>query len=285
MSRAPFLKIIFAFMLLSALFSLKAVPNADQSFEESARDHMLEELGVNEITTPFVGKVFHDLEIFQPPPLDMVKNFNNNDIFDNRLQTALQFGALVADGFVATLARQKPLIIEIGKALIKDANALAAGQKLAYHSKSLFELADRGDWQGLREELNRCQHEVEDSMIELHDGEMADLISLGGWLRGFQMATHVAAEHYTAEKATALVRLPVMDYFIERMDTLSPRTKRRTLVITLTANLKTIRAIAAQNKTPALSEVEQLRSLSDDAIKVALQHEEKKTSVSSSPQR
>lgn len=275
MSRAPFLKTIFTFIAISAFFSLAAAPSADQEFEKSAHEHKREELGVNEITTPLVGKVFHDLEIFQPPPLDMVKSFNNNDTFDNRLQSALQFGALVANGFVATIARQESLIVEIGKALIKDANALAAGQKLTYHSKSLFELADRGDWQGLREELNRCQRDVEDSMIELHDGEMADLISLGGWLRGFQIATHVVADHYTAEKAAALVRLPIIDYFIERMDTLSPHTKRRSIVITLSSNLKTIRAIAAQHKTPALSDVQQLESLADEAMKAALQHEKK----------
>lgn len=277
MSSEPFFKkitwrVIIAMLL--TLISLKAAPAVNHDFEESAREHMLQELGVNEITTPLVGKVFHDLEIFQPPPLEMVKAFNNNDTFNNRLQTALQFGALVADGFVATISRQQSLIVEIGKALIKNANALAAGQKLTYHSKSLFELADRGDWQGLREELNRCQREVEESMIELHDGEMADLISLGGWLRGFQMATHVATDYYTTEKATALVRLPVMDYFIERMDTLSPRTKRRPVVITLSANLKTIRSIAAQNKVPALSEVQQLKTLADEAMEAALQHEE-----------
>lgn len=273
MSSAPFFKMTFLLIIMVVFFSWNAVAAPDRNFEESAREHMLQELGVNEITTPLVGKVFHDLEIFQPLPLEMIKVFNNNDTFDNRLQTALQFGALVANGFVATIARQQPLIVDIGKALIKDANALAAGRQLTYHSKSLFELADRGDWQGLREELNRCQREVEESMIELHDGEMADLISLGGWLRGFQMATHVVEDHYTTEKAAGLVRLSIIDYFIERMNTLSPRTKKRPIVITLSANLKTIRAIVAQHQVLALSDVQQLKALADEAMKAALQHE------------
>ena len=257
-------------LAVSGPASSQSSDSEESGFEESAREHMLEELGVNEITTPLVGKVFHDLEMFQPPPVEMIKSFDNNATFNNRLQTALQFGALVANGFIATIARQQTLILEIGRALIKDANALAAGEKLTYRSKSLFELSERGDWQGLREELNRCQNEVENSMIELHDGEMADLISLGGWLRGFQMATHVTVDHYTAEKAAELVRLPVMDYFIERMDTLSPRTKKRPIVIALAAKLKVIRSIAAQNKVPMLSEVTQLRTLADEALGACL---------------
>lgn len=249
---------------------------SDSGFEESAREHMLEELGVNNITTPLVGKVFHDLELFQPPPVQMLSTFNNNDIFSNRLQTALQFGALVADGFVATIARQQKLINDTGRALIKNAHALAAGQQLTYHSKSFFELSDRGDWQGLREELNRCQDDVERSMVELHDGEMADLISLGGWLRGFQLALHVTNDHYTSEKAAELIRLPVMDYFIERMDTLSPRLKKRPIVITLAAKLKTMKAIIVQSPKLTESEVAELQVLADEALKSALTHADKK---------
>ncbi len=57
------------------------------------------------------------------------------------------------------------------------------------------------------------------------------------------------------------------------MNTLSPRTKKRSIVITLSANLKTIRAIVAQHQVPALSDVQQLKALADEAMKAALQHE------------
>ena len=275
------MKILSLLALLACFFSWNrlaiSAPAASQNsenevtgFEESAREHMLEELGVNEMTTPLVAKVFNNLEVFQPVPVKMIKEFDNNATFGNRLQTALQFGALVANGFVATIGHQQKLILEIGRALIKNANTLGAGEKLAYRSKSFFELSESGNWQSLREELNRCQQEVENSIVELHDGEMADLVSLGGWLRGFQLATHVTADYYTPNKAALLVKLPVLDYFIERLDTLSPRVKKRPLVITISARLKTIRAIAAQNKTPTTADVFQLRALADEAMQAAL---------------
>ncbi|MBX9742453.1 MAG: hypothetical protein K2W99_02790 [Chthoniobacterales bacterium] len=265
--------LFFCFGIIAIIAATPSTNSLQSGLEESARDHMLEELGVNDITTPLVGKVFHDLELFQPPPMEEIKAFDNNATFTSRLQTALQFGALVANGFVATVARQQALILQIGQALIKNANALAAGEKLVYRSKSLFELSEREDWQGLREELNRCQSEVEASMIQLHDGEMADLISLGGWLRGFQLAAHVTANYYTQEKAKVLVQLPVMDYFIERMNTLNPKVKQRALVVKLTANLKTIRGIAAQNPVPTVSDVKELERLATEAMKEALSHQ------------
>lgn len=244
-----------------------------QSIDESATQHLHEELGVNELTTPLVGKVFSDLEIFQPPPLDLVRSFDMKRTFPNRFQTAIQFGSLVANGFVATIARQKQLIIDTGRALIREANTLGAGKSLTARSKSLFELSERNDWQGLRMELNATQEDVEDSMLELKDGELADLVSLGGWLRGFQLAAHVTADHYTPEKASALVRPVIMDYFIERMDCLSPVVKKRPIVIAITSRLKTIRSIAVPGKPPTQGDVVRMRDLADEAMKAALSRE------------
>lgn len=268
----------FVVLVLLAVSSLhaqirQATNHEAQSVDESATQHLREELGVNELTTPLVGKVFSDLELFQPPPLDMVRSFDLKRTFPNRFQTAIQFGTLVANGFVATIARQKQLILDTGRALIREANTLSAGHSLTTRSKSLFELSERNDWQGLRMELNATQEDVEDSMLELKDGEMADLVSLGGWLRGFQLAAHVTADHYTQEKAVALVRPVVMDYFIERMDCLSPSTKKRHIVIAITSRLKTIRSIAVPGVAPTQGDVVRMRDLADEAMKAALTKE------------
>ena len=268
--------LIIALMVIPSLHAQirEATNHEIQSVDESATQHLREELGVNELTAPLVGKVFSDLEIFQPPPVELVRSFDLKRTFPNRFQTAIQFGALVANGFVATIARQKQLILDTGRSLIREANTLSAGHSLTTRSKSLFELSERNDWQGLRTELNATQEDVEDSMLELKDGEMADLVSLGGWLRGFQLAAHVTADHYTPEKASALVRPVVMDYFIERMDCLSPVTKKRAIVIEITSRLKTIRSLAVvPNHVPTQGDVIRMRDLADEAMKAALSKE------------
>lgn len=243
------------------------------SLSKSAGEHFREELGVNGITTPAVGKVFTDLEVFRPPPLDLVRSLDLNRSYPDRFQTAIQFGALVADGFVATIARQNQLVADTGRALIRQATILGAGKRLTARSKSLLELSNRGDWTALRRELDATQEDVETAMIELKDGEMADLISLGGWLRGFQLAAHVTADHYTPAKAGILVRPAVMDYFVDRMDCLSPSMKRRPAVSAVAASLKEIRAIALRRDPPTQEDVAVMRDLADRAMKEALARE------------
>jgi hypothetical protein len=240
---------------------------------KSATEHFREELGVNEITTPTVGKVFSDLDVFQPPPLDLVRSLDLNKSYPDRFQTAIQFGSLVADGFVATIARQKQLVADTGRALIREANILAAGKRLTARSKSLLELSDQGDWAALRHELDATQADVEASMIELKDGEMADLISLGGWLRGFQLACHVTADHYTPVKASILVRPAVMNYYVDQMNNLSPSMKKRPAVFALTNALTEIRTISLKHDPPTQEDVVEMRDLADRAIREALSRE------------
>lgn len=228
---------------------------------------MREELGVNEITTPSIQRLFTELEAYRPVPASLIASTDFERTYDNRFQTALNFGALICDGFFAVVDEQKPLMQKIGRALLRQAKSLAVGERLARHANSLLELGQRGDWGELKLELIKTQADVEQAMIELRDEEMAHLLSLGGWLRGFEIGTIVTADNYTPQRAASLMKPDVMDYFLDRLDTLNPRLKNTELVTAITSDLKTIRAIAgeAANRAPSKSEVERMRDL---AIKI-----------------
>jgi DNA repair protein RadC len=86
-------------------------------------------------------------------------------------------------------------------------------------------------------------------MIELRDEEMAHMVSLGGWLRGFEVGCIVTADNYTPQRAAGLERLDVMDYYLDRLSTLNPRLKNTELCTAITSRLQTIRAIAAWART------------------------------------
>ncbi len=114
--------------------------------------------------------------------------------------------------------------------------------------------------------------------MNLHDEEMAHLISFGGWLRGFQLAVNSTADNYTPQRAAGLARIDVMNYFIDRLDTLNPRLKRSPLVATLIGNLKTIYSIAtkAGDRPPSQSEVNEMRNLANEMENAAMSKAEDK---------
>lgn len=269
--------VVFSLLAGSAFLSAQeAEPPMDRQLEKelqkSSDEHMRDELGVNDITTPVIATILKDFGTFQPIPLDVIAQTPLDANYDNRLQTALFFGSLVADGFMLTIAERPQDIQNIGRILIKQSRVLGVGDRLTSRSKSLFELSDKGDWQGMRQELVRTQGDVEKSMIDLRDEEMAHMISLGGWLRGFQLAARSAVQRYTPEKARILGRPEIMDYYLDRLDTLHPRLKKTEFVSSLIAKLKELRLLATHAETGVLSEadIKKMSELADQAEAIAI---------------
>lgn len=256
----------------SGLFESRAQATIEEELQASSEEHMREELGVNPITTPAIADLLRDLETFRPVPVAFMEKSDRGASFPNRMQTAMHFGSLVADGFMFTVAERPQDIQNIGKELIRQARALGVGERLTKRSKSLFELSDAANWAGMREELVRTQSDVEESMMELHDEEMAHMVSLGGWLRGFQLGAHSTVERYTEEKAKLLGRVEVMDYFLDRLGTLNPRLKETDFVRSFIESIKKIRAAAleTQGAPPTPEQVEKFKKLADEAESIAM---------------
>jgi hypothetical protein len=109
-------------------------------------------------------------------------------------------------------------------------------------------------------------------MLELRDEEMAHMISLGGWLRGFQLGAGSTATSYTPNKARILGNVEILDYYLDRLSTLHPRLKKTEFVKTLTEKLKGIRNLIAENQGQVLSpeQVAKASSLANDAEAAAV---------------
>lgn len=266
-------EVVFSTLVVCLLAGgLFARDNTDAELKQSSDDHMREELGVNPITTPSIQDILRQLEVFRPVPIDLIDAAKRDAVFNNRLQTAMHFGSLVADGFMLTLAERPKDVQEVGKALIRQARALGVGARLTKRSKSLLELSDKGDWLGMRQELVRTQQDVETSMLELHDEEMAHMISLGGWLRGFQLAATSTATSYTVNKAKILGNSEILEYFLDRLSTLHPRLKKTEFVKILTERLRGIQSLIAENQGAVLSpdQVAKARDLANEAEAAAV---------------
>lgn len=267
-----------AIFSLGAFFGLRAViaqetgDDMAQDMSEGAEGHQREELGVNDTTAPGIQKILIDLDSFQPIPMKLVESNDLTATFPNRFQTAMHFGSLVADGFVIVINERPQSVQNLGRALLRQSRALGVGDSLTKRAASLIDLGQRGDWQKLREELVKTQADVEQAMMNLHDEEMAHLISFGGWLRGFQLALNATGDNYTPQRASGLGKLDVMSYFIDRLDTLNPRLKRTPLVSLLLSKLKTIYSIAssAGERPPSQSEVKDMRDLVNEMEAAAM---------------
>jgi hypothetical protein len=101
------------------------------------------------------------------------------------------------------------------------------------HSQSLLENSLKGDWDTLRTELASTQADVEAEMVLLRDADVAHLISLGGWLRAFEISTQAVAANYSEEKSRSLGRADIIEYFQASLQSLHPTVRAYPYIVDL----------------------------------------------------
>ena len=173
-------------------------------------EHLREEYGVNRFTTPSIRKIFAQLEALGSLPYEKLKRPLPTATSSDRSLVALSLGVLIGDGFLSVQTEKISDLEDTGRAVLKHAKALGAGARVTEHAKSLLENSALGDWKTLRDDLAGTQKDVESDMVLLRDMEMAHLISLGGWLRGLQIASGTASDPFSPERAGLLARADLL---------------------------------------------------------------------------
>lgn len=185
-------------------------------------EHIREEFGINEWTTPSIGKIFDIMGGLGTLSFDELKRKVPDKPPGDRVAVSLGLGALIADGFLVVQCEKVEAMEDVGRAMIKYAKALGAGSRMNRHTQSLLENSVQGDWASLRMELAKTQADVEGEMLQLRDVEIAHLISLGGWLRGFEISTDAVKASYTEEKSRQLGRRDIVEYYAASLENVNP---------------------------------------------------------------
>lgn len=231
-------------------------------------EHVREEFGVNKFTTPSIRKIFEDLQTLRPLPYDEMKRPMPEETPQDRTELALTVGLLLADGFFAVEAEQFFDLEPVGRSLLQHAKVLGSGTRISSHMKSMLEKGARSDWDELKKELARTQKDVEKEMVLIRDVDAANLISLGGWLRAFEIGCAASLNPYNPEKAQTLARPEVIEYFVLNLETLEPPIQKNEIVQRIRKDLEVIQKKVDLPKQEILSEgeVQELRVMVEELV-------------------
>src|SRR3984893_18023224 len=233
--------LISANLFVSLTVAFGPIVEAQDDADISGDSHFQEELGINRFTTPSIEQLFDTLDCLKPIPVQELTRPPQALRLDNRVKFALSFGVLIGDGFLAVEGEQIKAIEPLGRELLRRAKGLGVQQRVSRHSKQILDLAKRLDWSGLRKELIVTQQDVEKAMLDLRDEEMVHLLSLGGWIRGLEIGAASVAADFSPERASKLRQLDLLDYYLQRLGTLSPPLKSTPLVSQIISGLKDVR--------------------------------------------
>lgn len=248
-------------------------------------EHVREEFGVNSFTTPSIRKIFEDLDRLRPLPYETLKRPVPKSTPKDRTKLALGLGGLIADGFLVVESEKLLDLEEVGRSLWKHAQVMGAGTRLSRHTKSLLEHSALGEWDALKGELAKTQKDVEAEMVLLRDVDAAHLISLGGWMRAFQIACVASMEDYQPDKTQVLARHDIADYFYQSLQTLEPQVQELEHIKALQIGLEDLSVVldVPETKTFTVEEVQKMKGKIDALIAVTTEGAAPKPSPSPTP--
>jgi hypothetical protein len=172
---------------------------------------------VEDVVVPLPNEVFGALnKLGGVNWREYVRNDKGSN-FTERPRIALLLGSVIADGFIAVQAEDAPTVKDIGQRVLSLAKGIGVGNSITPHAKAITDAADKRNWKGVRQELDKTQNSVQQAMNEVHDEKLSQLVSLGGWLRGTEVLTSVVTKRYSEEGAELLHQPDLLSYFETRL--------------------------------------------------------------------
>lgn len=245
----PFLRfpaVACLFLLAAVVSSRGAEPPAHIDVQKLPHQATL----VDDVVVPVPSEIFSVLDKLGTPNWHEVLRSTKPNPPGDRAQTALLLGTVIAEGFIAVEAREGEEVKKIGRNVLILASAIGVKKSVIARSNAIIEAADKQDWQRARTELDGALQDVKHAMMELHDDELAQLVSLGGWLRGTEALTQVVQKNYSKDGAELLHQPLLLEYFQRRLDGMNPRLKSNPVVAEIAKKLDELKPLIEQQELP-----------------------------------
>ena len=222
---------------------------------------------VDDVIVPVPSEVFGVLDKLGSPNWHDVLRTDVPSVPSERPETALLLGNVIAEGFIAVEAQDSEQVKKIGRTVLQLSDAMGVRKAVLARSNAIIEFADKKDWPRVRQELDGALTDVKEAMVVLHDEELAQLVSLGGWLRGTEALAQVVNRNYTKDSAGLLHQPALLEYFDHRLAHMSARLRGDEVVAKIQKRLPEIRPLIGEADSEISQQsVDQIRDIVHDLV-------------------
>jgi hypothetical protein len=222
---------------------------------------------VDDVIVPLPTEVFGVLDKLGSPNWHDVLRPTDTPTPADRAEQALLLGNVIAEGFIAVEAQDAEQVKKIGRTVLELSKALGVKKAVIARSAAIIQFADKKDWPRVRQELDGAESDVKQAMDELQDQELAQLVSLGGWLRGTEALAQVVNRNYTKDSAGLLHQPELLNYFDKRLAHMSSGLRSDEVVAKIEKRLPEIRPLIGEADSDISQQsVDQIRDIVHDLV-------------------
>ena len=234
------------------ILAVAAIPAFAQTPSEQNSQLSPQARQVHGVAVPVPKEIFRSLDQFRDANWRAVKRpeVARWKSHGDQAQIATLLGVVIAEGFIAMEAEDSTEVKDLGRTVLALARGLGVEDRALRRSRSIMELADKNEWAAARQEWDGVLSDIEDGMIELKSTQLAQLVSVGGWLRGTEALSALVLQKYSPERS-ALIRQPVLvDYLEKQLLAMSSDTQARPIVGKLLDGIRKIRSLSENGPLP-----------------------------------
>jgi hypothetical protein len=267
--RAGSERVVFALKLFVCLYGVVAASAFAQTPSEQTRTLPSQATQVHGLAVPVPKEIFQSLDQFQAANWSAVQRpeVARWKSHGDQAQIATLLGVVIAEGFIAVEAKNSTEVQNLGKSVLSLAGALGVRERALRRSRSIMELAEKNEWGEARKEWDAVLSDLESGMIEIKSTHLAELVSVGGWLRGTEALSALVLQNYSPERANLIRQPALIDYLDKQLRSMSSDIQARPIVNKLLDGARTIHSlIATENGPPSEETVRKVHSVCADLV-------------------
>ena len=244
------LKLCFLFQAVLAMAALAQTPTDQNSPLPSQAKQ------VHGLVVPVPKEIFRSLDQFRDANWSAVKRpeVARWKSHGDQAQIATLLGVVIAEGFIAMEAKDSAELKNLGNNVLSLARGLGIRERAIRRSRSIMELADKNEWPEARNEWDGVLSDVESGMIELKSADLAQLVSLGGWLRGTEALSALVLQNYSPERSNLIRQSELIDHLEKQLRAMSSDIRASPIVVKLLDGIGTIRSLVESENGPLSEE-------------------------------
>ena len=181
-------------------------------------------------------------------------------------QIAMMLGVVIAEGFIAVEAEDAEEVKELGRAILSFSDAIGVRKAVVRRANSVIQFADKKEWNHVRTELDGALTDVRAAMVELNSEPLAQLVSIGGWLRGTEVLAQVVGSTFSRDGAALLHQPELVGHFEKQVDSMKVRIRTNRLVGKVRNGLEQIRPMIGEEGKISATTVKEVAGIAGTLV-------------------
>jgi hypothetical protein len=224
---------------------------------------------VHDVAVPVPKEIFHSLDQFHDANWRTIRRpeVARWKSHGNQAQIATLLGVVIAEGFIAMEAEDSTQVKNLGSTVLGLARGLGVEKRALRRGRSIIELAEKDEWTAARQEWDGVLSDLESGMIELKSTQLAQLVSVGGWLRGTEALSALVLQKYSPERSELLRQPALVSYLEKQLLAMSSDPQAAPIVGKLLDAIRKIRFLVESEDGPLPEEsVREIHRICDEIV-------------------